>query len=107
MRLSADRAGASLAAGGVGGLTVAAGSAWLAVAAARARPDSAPADGAGAPLKAATVAATAAHNATSPPPTTTGRARRLMVSSLTVSQLYKAPPAHPAPRPSTRPQHFV
>ncbi len=43
----------------------------------------------GAPLSAATVAATAAQIATSPPPMAAGRARRVMVSSLTVSQLYK------------------
>jgi hypothetical protein len=47
------------------------------------------------------VAATAAHSATSPPPTTAGRARRLMVSSLTVIQLYKAPSGYPAPRPDS------
>ena len=55
---------------------------------------------AGPPESAATRAATAAQTATSPPPTTAGRARRLSVSSLTVTQLYKAPP-----RPGSRPDH--
>ena len=76
-----------------------------ALASTRAAPVSAPADGAAPPERAATVAATAAQTATSPPPMTTGRARRLMVSrtrrlivsSLTVSQLYKASGRRPSP----------
>jgi hypothetical protein len=73
--------------------------------AARGEPVSAPADDAGPPESAATVTATAAQTATSPPPTAAGRARRPMVSrtrrfivsSLTVSQLYKAPGRGPSP----------